>query len=73
MCANYHNYYFLLLYIIHVVDPCANDPCQNEETCVAIYALTAAGYYCQCKSGYSGVLCEHQPTSIAVQTEPGEN
>lgn len=48
---------------------CANNPCQNNGTCV----FTCAAYTCQCRSPYTGTNCEHWSGNLRVKARYGRN
>lgn len=38
------------VYICVTDDPCGNEPCGDDQTCV----VTSTGFVCECKMGYQG-------------------
>ena len=40
------------------ISDCANNPCQNNGTCMDIINSNHSSYYCSCRSGYYGDHCQ---------------
>jgi len=48
-------------------DPCANTPCMNDGTCIAVrHNATDVPYVCHCPEGIHGKYCEIGSYNCAI-------
>ena len=46
-----------LLLIVSIANPCENNPCEHDGTCVFDHE-NPPNYTCECKPRYEGIHCE---------------